>query len=131
MMLELNVPDIVDIVKIVIKKSTVRSRPGEMCFVFGDSNIFAKNFVACGKRDYNIVKSVFDSWDNNCVDDVGYLFVGYVFSTSNIGKLDGFILDKFDLCSLFVVKGKPAAQKFEGLLGWDRKKSIVEECDVG
>ena len=79
MMLELNVPDIVDIVKIVIKKSTVRSRPGEMCFVFGDSNIFAKNFVACGKGNYNIVKSVFDSWNNNCVDNISiYLSVMFL-----------------------------------------------------
>src|ERR1041384_5213415 len=59
--LELYIPDIVNIIEVVVKKSTVRSRARKVCFVFGNSKIFAENCIACRKGNNNIMDLVFNS----------------------------------------------------------------------
>ena len=83
--LELYIPDIVDIIEIVVKKSTVRGRARKVCFVFGNSKIFAKNCIACRKGNNNIMDLVFNSRDDNSINNICNLFVSNVFSTSNVG----------------------------------------------
>ena len=83
--LKLYIPDIVNVIEVVIKKSTVRSRARKVCFVFGNGKIFAKNCIACRKGNNDIVDSVFNSRDDNSINNIYNLFISNVFSTSNVG----------------------------------------------
>ena len=96
-----------DIIKIVIKKRTIRGRTREMSFVFGYSKVFAEKLIACGEGDYNIVDTIFYSRDNYCINNIDNLFVCNFFGTSSFSQINGFFLDKFDLRSLLIIECKP------------------------
>ena len=74
-----------NVVKVVVKESAIRSRAGEMCFMFGYGKVFTQNLVAFILKNYNIVKPVFCSWNNDSINNVCNLFVCYIFCARNVG----------------------------------------------
>ena len=96
-----------DIIKIVIKKCSIRGRTREISFVFGYSKIFAENLVACREGDYNIVDTIFNSRDNYYINNIDNLFVCNFFCTSSFSQINGFFLNKFDLRGLLIIECKP------------------------
>ena len=85
-------------------------------FLFNKANIMSKNLFANSLAKNNVVKAIFNCWNNDCVDNILCLSISNMFRTSNFDKLLGFIKDKLDLLRMFVVKCKPAAKKFEEYL---------------
>ena len=72
-----------NVVEVVVKKSTVRGGARKMSFVFCYSKIFAKDLVAYGERDYNVVNTIFYSRDDYSIDNIGDLLVCNLFGASN------------------------------------------------
>src|SRR6185295_7375074 len=85
-------------------------------FLFNKANMMSKNLFANSLAKNNVVESIINCWDNDCIDNVSCLCISNTFRTSNLDKLLGFIKDKLNLLRMFVVKCKPAAKKFEGYL---------------
>ena len=44
-----------NVVKVVVKESAIRSRAGEMCFMFGYGKVFTQNLVAFILGNYDVV----------------------------------------------------------------------------
>ena len=74
-----------NVVEIVIEESAIGSGAGEMCFMFGYSKVFTQDLVAFILRNYNIVKSIFCSWNNDSINNICNLFVCYIFCASDVG----------------------------------------------
>ena len=53
--------------------------------MFGYSEIFAENLVACREGDYNIVDTIFNSRDNYYINNIDNLFVCNLFGANNFG----------------------------------------------
>ena len=70
MVLQLDVPNVFNIINLWMQKGARRYCIAKFGFKFDKTNMMSKNFIASWLVDYDILMSVFKNRDNHCVNDI-------------------------------------------------------------
>ena len=109
----MNVPDIVNIVKLGMKESASRNCIVKFDFLLHKTNMISKDFFTNSLAKNNILDAIFNSRYNNSIYNVSSMGISNALGAGNFNEMLGFIDDKLSLLGVFVVECKPAAKKFK------------------